>query len=74
MLRVAGHCHLSSFDHAISFQQLRTAEATLMLDPSRAHAKTRLCNIDLVLGLVAGWLAGQIVRAIGFGISVTSSS
>ncbi len=46
-----------------------------MLDPSSTHAKTSLCNIDLliilVVGLVAGWLAGQTVRAIGFGISVT---
>ena len=77
MLRVARHLNLSS-SHALSFQQLRTAEATLMLDPSSTHAKTSLCNIDLliilVVGLVAGWLAGQIVRAIGFGVSVTSSS
>ena len=30
--------------------------------------------IILVVGLVAGWLAGQIVKAPGLGLSVTSLS
>src|SRR5258708_20459023 len=34
MLRVARHSQFVVIDHAISFQQLRTAEATLMLNPS----------------------------------------
>jgi len=72
-LALRGTVNLSS-SHALSSQQLRTGRSCLDAGPFENACQTSLCNIDLVVGLVAGWLGGKIVRAIGFGISVTSSS
>ena len=51
-----------------SFAHSRAAEPLVNLEDAKVHMSAESLLIILLVGLIAGWLAGQIVQGTGFGI------